>query len=180
MALENMVVNESGLNKSSGWGVCAEFRFASQFANTSFLTTNNSSTNVASGAHWWHWKQERKGLDKIVWVGRLWQIPCRLTIIDMSGDTWPHWCEKSTFLLLLITLISSIDVLAKEFITTWQTTTANEPITIPTTEKGYAYSVNWGDGTTEDDLKYRVHLNEQGAKKLADGIVAHYKNSLND
>ncbi|MGY3793474.1 BspA family leucine-rich repeat surface protein [Aquimarina sp. 433] len=36
-----------------------------------------------------------------------------------------------------------------EFITTWQTTTANESITIPTTGSGYNYSVDWGDGTLE-------------------------------
>ncbi|GAA4276691.1 hypothetical protein GCM10022259_14150 [Aquimarina mytili] len=36
-----------------------------------------------------------------------------------------------------------------EFITTWQTTTANESITIPTTGTGYNYTVDWGDGTIE-------------------------------
>ncbi|MBW1298162.1 BspA family leucine-rich repeat surface protein, partial [Aquimarina litoralis] len=39
-----------------------------------------------------------------------------------------------------------------EFITTWQTTSANETITIPTTGSGYNYSVNWGDGTIENGL----------------------------
>lgn len=33
------------------------------------------------------------------------------------------------------------------FITTWQTTAANETITIPTTGSGYNYSVDWGDGS---------------------------------
>ncbi len=32
------------------------------------------------------------------------------------------------------------------FITTWETTTANESITIPTTGSGYNYFVDWGDG----------------------------------
>ncbi len=35
------------------------------------------------------------------------------------------------------------------FITTWQTTTANESITIPTIGSGYRYAVDWGDGTIE-------------------------------
>ncbi len=35
----------------------------------------------------------------------------------------------------------------RPFITTWQTTTANEAITIPTTGGGYNYTVDWGDGT---------------------------------
>ncbi|MFY0690217.1 MAG: BspA family leucine-rich repeat surface protein, partial [Cyclobacteriaceae bacterium] len=33
------------------------------------------------------------------------------------------------------------------FITTWETTTASESITIPTTGTGYNYTVDWGDGT---------------------------------
>ncbi|MFY0690212.1 MAG: BspA family leucine-rich repeat surface protein [Cyclobacteriaceae bacterium] len=37
----------------------------------------------------------------------------------------------------------------RPFITTWQTTTASESITIPTTGTGYDYSVNWGDGTVQ-------------------------------
>ncbi|WP_271767119.1 BspA family leucine-rich repeat surface protein [Aquimarina algiphila] len=36
-----------------------------------------------------------------------------------------------------------------EFITTWETTTADESITIPTTGSGYNYTVDWGDGTIE-------------------------------
>ncbi|MDY8138034.1 BspA family leucine-rich repeat surface protein [Aquimarina sp. 2201CG5-10] len=39
-----------------------------------------------------------------------------------------------------------------EFITTWQTTTANESITIPTTGNGYNYTVDWGDGTIENTI----------------------------
>ncbi|MCF6213009.1 MAG: BspA family leucine-rich repeat surface protein [Flavobacteriaceae bacterium] len=35
-----------------------------------------------------------------------------------------------------------------DFITTWQTITASESITIPTTGSGYNYSVNWGDSST--------------------------------
>ncbi|WP_298516759.1 BspA family leucine-rich repeat surface protein [uncultured Kordia sp.] len=35
------------------------------------------------------------------------------------------------------------------FITTWETTTANENITIPTTGSGYNYVVDWGDGIIE-------------------------------
>ncbi|MDD2537711.1 MAG: BspA family leucine-rich repeat surface protein, partial [Candidatus Absconditabacteria bacterium] len=34
------------------------------------------------------------------------------------------------------------------FITTWQTTTANESITIPTIGAGYDFIVDWGDGST--------------------------------
>ena len=39
------------------------------------------------------------------------------------------------------------------FITTWKTTSANESITIPvnTSESGYDYTVNWGDGSTSQN-----------------------------
>ncbi len=36
---------------------------------------------------------------------------------------------------------------SKYFITTWETTTPDESITIPTTGGGYNYRVDWGDGT---------------------------------
>ncbi len=36
---------------------------------------------------------------------------------------------------------------ANGFITTWETTSANESITIPTTGSGYSYAIDWGDGT---------------------------------
>lgn len=36
----------------------------------------------------------------------------------------------------------------RPFITTWQTTTANESITIPTTGVGYDFRIDWWDGTT--------------------------------
>ncbi len=40
----------------------------------------------------------------------------------------------------------------KPFITTWQTTSVNESITIPTSGSGYNFSINWGDGTIETGL----------------------------
>ena len=57
--------------------------------------------------------------------------------------------KKNYFLLLLNLLCLGIVHAQNEFITTWETTTANESITIPTTGSGYDYTVNWGDGTTE-------------------------------
>ena len=37
------------------------------------------------------------------------------------------------------------------FITTWETTSPDESITIPTTGSGYNYSIDWGDGTIENN-----------------------------
>ena len=44
---------------------------------------------------------------------------------------------------------SGSDDSSSPFITTWETTTANEEITIPTTGTGYSYTVDWGDGTSD-------------------------------
>ncbi len=40
----------------------------------------------------------------------------------------------------------------ESFITTWQTTTDNESITIPTKGDGYDYTVDWGDGTVDSAI----------------------------
>ncbi|WP_422105536.1 BspA family leucine-rich repeat surface protein [Winogradskyella sp.] len=45
--------------------------------------------------------------------------------------------------------VRSVCSISEPFITKWQTTTANESITIPTTGTRYNYSVDWGDGTVE-------------------------------
>ncbi|MBC6425465.1 MAG: BspA family leucine-rich repeat surface protein, partial [Ekhidna sp.] len=59
--------------------------------------------------------------------------------------------SKSTFLVistLLLTLFGQAQSDPKPFITTWQTTTASETITIPTVSgETYNYSVKWGDGS---------------------------------
>ncbi|MDG4949373.1 BspA family leucine-rich repeat surface protein [Weeksellaceae bacterium KMM 9724] len=41
---------------------------------------------------------------------------------------------------------------SNSFITTWQTTSDNESITIPTTGSGYNYNIDWGDGDTQTGL----------------------------
>ncbi|AUP80266.1 BspA family leucine-rich repeat surface protein [Flavivirga eckloniae] len=48
---------------------------------------------------------------------------------------------------LLVLLLLCYTSLQAQFKTTWQTTTANEPITIPTSGTGYNYTVDWGDTT---------------------------------
>ncbi len=48
-----------------------------------------------------------------------------------------------------LALIGEQGLIPGAFVTTWQTTTANESITIPTTGSGYNYTIDWGDGTVE-------------------------------
>ncbi len=52
-------------------------------------------------------------------------------------------------LLALLCALSTYGQTMDPFVTTWETTTANEEITIPTTGDGYNYSVNWGDMSAE-------------------------------
>ncbi|MDE0472556.1 MAG: BspA family leucine-rich repeat surface protein, partial [Ekhidna sp.] len=60
-------------------------------------------------------------------------------------------------ILPIIFIISFLAVTAQEdpspFITTWETTAANETITIPTDTANhtYSYTVDWGDGSTDNN-----------------------------
>ena len=57
---------------------------------------------------------------------------------------------KKLILLVLLSLLFQNTIFSQDaFITTWQTTTANESITIPTVGTGYDYTIDWGDGTIE-------------------------------
>ena len=48
--------------------------------------------------------------------------------------------------------------LEKTFVTTWRTTTDNEPITIPAADTTSTYTIDWGDGTVERDVRgVRTH-----------------------
>src|SRR3546814_4291699 len=51
----------------------------------------------------------------------------------------------------LFVLLSLVTFAQRPFITTWQTTAANESITIPVNDDvtGYNYTVEWGDGNTD-------------------------------
>ncbi|MHB0755877.1 BspA family leucine-rich repeat surface protein [Polaribacter sp. M15] len=44
------------------------------------------------------------------------------------------------------------DCTPRPFITKWKTTTVNESITIPTNGSGYNYTVDWGDGSTTNNI----------------------------
>lgn len=56
---------------------------------------------------------------------------------------------KSLLFVVFAISINTIAVIAQDFITTWQTTTDNESITLPTDGIGYSYMVDWGDGSTD-------------------------------
>ena len=60
-----------------------------------------------------------------------------------------------TLLIIAVTLLG-LKTYAQQpedyFITTWQTNSANESITIPTKGSGYNYSVDWGDGSLDTSI----------------------------
>lgn len=58
---------------------------------------------------------------------------------------------KQFYLIILIISFSQIAQAQRPFITTWETTTPNESITIPTEGDGYDYTVDWGDGEVISD-----------------------------
>ena len=61
-----------------------------------------------------------------------------------------------TVLIFSFFLLCKIFNVQAQFVTTWQTTTANESIIIPTAPSflgaTYNYNVNWGDGDVENGL----------------------------
>jgi len=59
---------------------------------------------------------------------------------------------KKVYLLSVLFLFSLSLFAQKPFITTWETTTDKESITIPTTGEGYNYTVDWGDGSSDSEL----------------------------
>ncbi len=57
---------------------------------------------------------------------------------------------------LLVFISSSLH--AQDFITTWQTTIANETITLPNSAPGvYNFNIDWGDGTIENNVNVTNH-----------------------
>ncbi len=56
--------------------------------------------------------------------------------------------KKTIFLLTLLCQLLSYSQI-RPFITKWQTTTADESITIPTATGSYDYTIDWGDGTID-------------------------------
>ena len=54
--------------------------------------------------------------------------------------------------LFFIVCLFSVVITQDEFMTTWQTTSSNKTITIPTTESGYNYSLDWGDGVQDNTV----------------------------
>lgn len=57
-----------------------------------------------------------------------------------------------TLAFSLLGFLYSSFLFSQSFVTTWETTTANESIAIPTTGTGYNYSVSWGDGSTQSGI----------------------------
>ncbi len=130
--MNNMFNRAGSFDFSLGnWDVSNVINMTNMFTDSNLSTTNYDSTlngwnalnlkpNVTLGA---------TGLNYC--NGEL----ARQNMIDNDGWTFTG---------------DNLDCTGVAFITTWQTTTANESITIPTNPavSGYNYTVDWGDGTT--------------------------------
>lgn len=55
-------------------------------------------------------------------------------------------------IVFVLVFFPAIAVHGQGFVTTWQTTTPNEQITIPTIGGVYNYTVNWGDGSIDTNV----------------------------
>ncbi len=57
--------------------------------------------------------------------------------------------QRKLIIAICFFLLIGVSVNAQDFITTWETTTANETITLPNSgaDSGYNFMVDWGDGT---------------------------------
>lgn len=72
-----------------------------------------------------------------------------VTIVPLNGTVEPATtCSPETFTIV------AADPTSNAFITTWETTTANETITIPTRPffGTYDYTVDWGDGVIDNNV----------------------------
>ena len=98
------------------------------------------------------------GLSTPTWSVSVGTLPAGLLLNASTGAITgtPTAAGTSNFTISVtdgscsVTKTFSIVVVANTiaFITTWQTTTPNESITIPTFGGGYNYTVNWGDAST--------------------------------
>ncbi|UXX78653.1 BspA family leucine-rich repeat surface protein [Reichenbachiella carrageenanivorans] len=61
-------------------------------------------------------------------------------------------CAACTLLFFFIAGSTQAQLIEGAFVTTWRTTAAGESITIPTTGSGYAYKVDWGDGSDDETV----------------------------
>jgi surface protein len=69
------------------------------------------------------------------------------TLLTTTGGQPPYTTTGFTFTGAEENFTVYTAIPSNPFITTWQTTTASESITIPTTGTGYNYTVDWGDGS---------------------------------
>ena len=165
----NMFDGASIFNQDiSGWDVSNAFNFISMFENATAFNQNLGAwdiSSVSSNTNSMSLMLNNSGLSTENYDATLigWHtldtaagetaIPTNL-LVGASGLTY---CDSELQRQDLIDTYGwTIDDAGQNelcfdfdegFITTWETTTDNESITIPTTGTGYNYTVDWGDGT---------------------------------
>ncbi len=81
------------------------------------------------------------------------EVPSDTTVtITLTADDGTHASSDTLALTVTDTAPVSDALQPSAFVTTWQTTAANEPITIPVGGAAGTYTVDWGDGTVSADV----------------------------
>ena len=158
--LDNMFVDATSFNQDiSGWDVSSVENLESMFKGASAFNQDLGDwdvSNVTTMAN----MLDNSGLSDINYDNTLigWSALTLKNGVTL-GANGLSYCNASTERQNIITNFSwtiSNDVLActdGTFVTTWETTTASESITIPTNSSyTYNYDIDWGDGTTESGL----------------------------
>ena len=73
------------------------------------------------------------------------QLNGKWPIVDLDDNMLSSFSNNTTWNFKTVSDGGTVP-----FVTTWETTTADETITIPTDGTGYYYSVDWGDGSSDD------------------------------
>jgi gliding motility-associated-like protein len=87
--------------------------------------------------------------DIVLTVADLTAVTGKVTVTYTNNNN--EISDTSTGSLITATDATGVNI-ERAFITTWETTTPNESIVIPTASgETYSYSINWGDGSSDDN-----------------------------
>ena len=135
--LAQMLINATSFNQDLGdWDISGVNSMYAMLSNTGMSVENYDNTLIG----WATLDANETQIPSDILLGADGLKYCASqTERDLLGATY-NWTITD----------AGIDCGNIAFITNWQTTNANETITIPTTGSGYNYTVDWGDGTIED------------------------------
>ncbi|WP_181256198.1 BspA family leucine-rich repeat surface protein [Aurantibacter aestuarii] len=139
----NMFQSATGFDQDlSAWDISAATNMSVMFSNAGLSLTNYDATLIG-------WATDASGVAN----DGIDDIPNNITFNGGNSNYCASEAQRQTLIDTYTWTITDAGVtyscynFDNGFITTWETTTDNESITIPTTGTGYNYLVDWGDGT---------------------------------